>query len=738
MKKRKNQNFVHIWLMVLVIMIAVVICTVRFYRSLQSQLFTERQTHLTEMTIKISEVIDVTIETMQEKVDSARLFIEQEEITRENAANRLEELSDMLFIDTGVLFVLDDQGRYYSSEGKRGRWTNMEDLVTQENEPVIRDILIYGEKKSCMVFLASLSDTVGVDSDGSRLSHAALAVPLDSMKEYLSISMFSDSCYTYLINRQGRRLYKQTFSTKFIDDFNVISALREDEFLMGGNIDDLVRCVNQRERLCVEFREKESGENYFVSTVPVSGSDWTVLLFVPTKVLGVQTNEFMNVVLTYFIGIALAGIAIIACLIYMVLTNRNDKNLLVQQQKNNRLLEQAALEAKHANAAKSEFLAHMSHDIRTPINGILGMTQIAIKNRGNQERIDDCLSKISSAADHLLTLINDVLDMSSIESGKIVISHEPLDIRSLIHNCTSIIEGQMVSRNLDFRKPEETFLHPYVYGDELHLRQVFINILGNAVKFTPDGGRIEFRVYELSTADRKVSYRFEFEDTGIGISEEFQEKIFDEFSQEEKGGRSTYQGTGLGMAISKKLVEAMGGDIQVRSRLGEGSCFTVELSFDINEEHRLPTGSDRKVELQGMKILLVEDNELNREIAREILTDAGAAVTETHNGQSAVELFRASKPGRFDLILMDVMMPVMNGYDATRAIRSCAHPQAKTIPIIAMTANAYREDVETALMSGMNAHIAKPIDIHLLLSVLEQYKNHTELETTMDARGSKQ
>jgi CheY-like chemotaxis protein len=352
----------------------------------------------------------------------------------------------------------------------------------------------------------------------------------------------------------------------------------------------------------------------------------------------------------------------------------------------------------------------------------MGMTNIAMKNRGNQERIDDCLNKISDSAEHLLTLINDVLDMSSIESGKVVVAHEPMDIRTLINNCNDIIEGQLISRNIEFIKPEEDFSHPYVYGDELHMRQVFINILGNAVKFTQDGGKIYFRAQETVLDEKRVKYRFEFEDTGIGISEEFQKKIFDEFSQEAKGGRSTYQGTGLGMAISKKFVDSMGGTISVRSRLGEGTCFVVEMEFDVDDEYKTASTDVEEVHLNGMKALLVEDNELNMEIAEEILEDEGLIITEAENGQIAVDKFAASEPGDFDVILMDVMMPVMNGYEATKAIRHLNRPDAETIPIIAMTANAYKEDVEQAMEAGMNAHIAKPVKVELLLSVLEHYR----------------
>jgi CheY-like chemotaxis protein len=279
-----------------------------------------------------------------------------------------------------------------------------------------------------------------------------------------------------------------------------------------------------------------------------------------------------------------------------------------------------------------------------------------------------------------------------------------------------------VERKLEFNKKIGDFKHPYVMGDELHLRQVFINILGNAVKFTPDGGTIELRVNELSSDNKHVKYRFEFEDTGIGISQDFIDKIFDEFSQEGSSGRSTYQGTGLGMAISKKFVEMMGGDIRVQSTVGKGSCFAVELEFDIDFEHRYKNVQESSNVIKGMRVLLVEDNELNMEIAKEILGAEEVQITEAYDGKMALDIFVSSKPETFDLILMDIMMPVMNGYEATRAIRNSAHAEAKTIPIVAMTANAYKEDVEQAMEAGMNGHIAKPIDVNLLLSVMEKYK----------------
>jgi signal transduction histidine kinase/CheY-like chemotaxis protein len=728
MGKKKNKGFTYIWVAVCLIAAVMVVFSAFFYQSVQQQLFAERQSHLNEMTVKISEIIDVTIETMQGKADSAKRILEQnDDMDIDGISDFLENVSDMLFLDDGVLLLLDNNGKYYSSEGKNGRWTNMADLVSASTVPVIRDITIFNEKKPCMIFWSKLDEPMAFGESGSKLTHVAVALPLELLQDNLTISMFGEECYTYLINQQGRRLYRQTFSNTFIEDINVLSALKSDRFLRGGNADDLVEAVTNRSSLCVEYAQAGSGVHYFVSTVPVSGADWTVLLFVPTKVLGVQTNQFMNSVVLFFLGIAVALVIIIALLIYMVISNRGAQKMIIQEQKNNRLLEQAAQEAQSANIAKSEFLAHMSHDIRTPINGILGMTHIAGSNLDNADKISDCLQKISDSADHLLMLVNDVLDMSSIESGKVVIAHEPVNLLVLINNCVSIIDGQIASRDLEFRKEYDGITKPLIYGDELHLRQIFINILGNAVKFTPDGGWIRFYAEEMSVGENREKFRFEFEDSGIGISEEFQKKIFDEFSQEENGSRTTYKGTGLGMTISKNYIELMGGSISVRSKQGEGTCFTVEITFDVAEQEEneknaaiIEAEAQSPESLEGMKILLVEDNELNMEIAEEILSDEGIEVTEAVDGKDAYDKFVASEPGDYDAILMDVMMPIMNGYESTSAIRASDHPMASSIPIIAMTANAYKEDVEKAFASGMNAHVAKPIDIDRLLKILGQ------------------
>ncbi len=720
-KRRSPGTSLVLWGIVLALAVAMGGFTLYFFRTIKVQLFAERQSHLIEMTSKVSSAIDTTISSIQREANSARILMEQTGTIQESEIfSTLQKMEDTLALDEGVLFVMDSKGRYYSSRKSSGTWGNQEDLLSDHETPEVRDLVIDGETKICAVFMRMLETPKETGTEGVSITHVAVAVPLTDLQDIFSLSIFGDSCYTYLLDGNGRRVYKQTFSDNFIQAYGVLTALESRPTVMGGSMQDLAAAVSSRESFCLEF--VEDGENYFVSAVPVEGSDWTVLMFVPTKLLGAYTTRTMNLVVKYAMGIALTFIVICGCLLSVVLSGQSDRKLMRQQEESNRKLSVAVEEARSANAAKSEFLAHMSHDIRTPINGIIGMTNIAVKSMDDKERVADCLDKISGAADHLLSLVNDVLDMSHIESGKVEIAHRQMDIRTIIDNCSSIISGQLLSRHVEFKLESGNFQHPWLLGDELHLRQVFINILGNAVKFTPDGGTITFKTEEVSASEGRVHYRFTFRDTGVGMSEEFQKKIFDAFTQEDGGSRTTYKGTGLGMTISKQFVDMMGGTIRVESRQGQGSCFTVEMDFDIDPEQRVQEEVPVQVSLKGMHVMLVEDNELNMEIAQELLEDEGIEVTTAENGQIAVDTFTQASAGTFDAILMDIMMPVMNGLEATKTIRASDHPEAKTIPIIAMTANAYVEDVNASLAAGMNAHIAKPIDFERLFTVLGQYR----------------
>lgn len=408
------------------------------------------------------------------------------------------------------------------------------------------------------------------------------------------------------------------------------------------------------------------------------------------------------------------GTAAILCLV--------DRTTQLQKDaETKRALEVAKEQAEAANRAKSEFLSRMSHDIRTPINGVIGMTEIAKKHLFDTDRVSDCLNKIDSASHHLLLLVNDVLDMSRIERGKAEINLTPVNMNDFCNKCIGIIAAQIAERGINLIREFNTFNHPDVFADELHLRQVVINILGNAIKFTPNGGMIFFRVTEKSAAGGHVNYIIEIEDTGIGMKPEFMEHIWEEFSQEDGGTRTNYKGTGLGMPISKRLVEMMGGRISVRSELNKGTAFTVDISFEIDDapvkiEETVTTGS-----IQEARILLVEDNELNMEIAKELLETEGAEITCASDGAIALDVFSGSEVGYFDAILTDVMMPNMDGFELTRSIRKLDRRDAASIPIIAMTANAFEDDIRKAKEAGMNDHLSKPIQTDVMLKMVASY-----------------
>ena len=397
-----------------------------------------------------------------------------------------------------------------------------------------------------------------------------------------------------------------------------------------------------------------------------------------------------------------------------------------KEKKINQTLEDAVRNAENASRAKTIFLNNMSHDIRTPMNVIIGFTNIARKYDPKPE-VMACLEKIGESSEHLLTLINDVLDISRIESGKIKFAPVPADITEVVNTVLSIMYGFLSNRSLSFftniEEPEATC----VLADTVRIREVLVNILGNAVKFTEDGGSIHFETSYHPGADaRHIMVRYRVSDTGIGMTEEFIEHIFDEFSQEENNARTHYKGTGLGMAITKRYVDLMGGTISVKSRKGEGSTFTVELPLELTDESNVQKQgySNTNVDLTGVKILLAEDNDLNAEIAMVQLEELGIRVTRAADGKEAVKTFAENPPGTFDLIFMDIMMPEMNGYEATETIRSMNNrPDCLSIPIIAMTANAFAEDVQASLDAGMNGHIAKPIVIDEVIKAIAQNVN---------------
>ena len=423
-------------------------------------------------------------------------------------------------------------------------------------------------------------------------------------------------------------------------------------------------------------------------------------------------------------GLVAGAVLLLICL-YTYYVYQKSK---AEEQKQKQLLMNAAEEADAANKAKSAFLLSMSHDIRTPMNAIIGFTNIAL-HQNMVSDIHDSLKKVQQSSNHLLSLLNDVLDFTRIESGKVTISPEPVDITQLTDNVQAIMNGLLYNRDLQFEVHRENLKNPYVLADVVRIREVLVNLLGNAVKFTKDGGEITLDISSYPGADEKhIITRYVVRDNGIGMSEEFQKKLFDPFSQEDDANaRTQYKGTGLGMAITKKYVDMMGGSIAVESKKGVGATFTVEIPLELPEQV-IPSEQKQHLhrDLTGIHVLMAEDNDLNAELATIMLEDAGMIVTRASDGKEVVDLFKNHPRGTYDLILMDIMMPNMDGHQAAKAIRALGieRSDAVTIPIIALSANAFIDDIQESLDSGMNDHISKPINMEELIDTITKYIKH--------------
>lgn len=467
----------------------------------------------------------------------------------------------------------------------------------------------------------------------------------------------------------------------------------------------------------IHVRSGSTGQQYAYGIVG-QGRSFYIYVYRPEREVYVSTMR----------NVSMAAVAYMVLLFLLqLLRGKTDRRYREQQlrreQEYQETLKAAALKAESANLAKTEFLQRMSHDIRTPINGIRGMVEIGDRCPEDMARQADCRKKIWEASTLLLELVNEVLDMGKLESGEVVLENVPFDLPELMREITDVLEKQAEERGIVLHREYGKLPHPRLVGSPLHVKRLLMNVLSNAIKYNREKGRVMLDCFELSSTGDKVQICFVCADTGIGMSEEFQKRMFEPFTQENAGARSVYGGTGLGMSITKSLVDKMGGTIGVESKQGVGTTYTITLPFAIDntateEPERQQT--DLTV-LRGRRLLLAEDNALNMEIMEFLLSDVGIKVTKAADGQQAVEAFAASPVGGFDAILMDVMMPVQDGHEATRAIRAMDRPDAKSIPIFAMTANAFAEDRLKALQAGMNEHLSKPIDPDALYRLLVKY-----------------
>ncbi len=497
-------------------------------------------------------------------------------------------------------------------------------------------------------------------------------------------------------------------------DTGSIPILKEIQARGSGN--KLIHADESGSAIRHDFGLMETCQNYYIYAYMAEGT-----------VFGSTPKNMMYALFLYCM------ILVASHMLWWRTERSYQKSQLQEQQKYNRTLQsknaqlrEAVEQAERANAAKSNFLSRMSHDIRTPLNGIIGLLKIDEAHMEDRALVERNHEKMEIAAGHLLALINDILQMSKLEDGTVKLAHEAIDLRVLTKEIVTIVEENAVESGVSMEFDRTAQLpQPYVYGSPLHLRQVFLNIYSNCIKYNKVGGKISSRAECLGETGTIVTYQWTITDTGIGMSAEYLKQLFDPFTQEKTDARSVYQGTGLGMSIVKALLEQMNGTITVTSREGQGSTFVITIPFDIAPapETQAP-GPQPDASIQGLRLLVAEDNDLNAEIVSALLKDQGAHITLVKDGQQAVDQFRMKPPGTFDAILMDMMMPVMDGLTATRTIRALPREDAGTIPIIAMTANAFEEDAQKCLEAGMNAHLAKPLDFQKVVAVIA--KLHAE------------
>lgn len=568
---------------------------------------------------------------------------------------------------------------------------------------------------------------------------------LDSM---LKLKGYHGKAYLFMLDHDGNITYTNLSGDKYQRNYSLLKHLKGEQAITEEEADLFKK----------KFDNGESGvallgkqNPYYLGYCPIESNNTILVCIVAKGVIDNVLRDYQKTVLCTTTLMAGFILLLFAGLFYSIsrlsLADQNaeyekrNNELHLQTMKEMEVVNQKLKKAKNAatealqtaenaNKAKTDFLSNMSHDIRTPMNAIIGITSLIRHDAGNKTKVIEYADKIDISSQHLLGIINDVLDMSKIEAGKTVFKYSDFSILDFIQELDTVFHSQIYEKQQTLTIIKENIQHEWVNGDQVHLMQIFSNLLSNAVKYTQEGGKIHFLVEEYETKSRAYAkYRFLVSDNGMGMSADFMDTIFDAFTRAESSLTNKIQGTGLGMAIAKNLVEAMGGTIDVDSELGQGSCFEVLLDLKIAEDRTAVLAAQEETDeqdgniLQGMKFLCAEDNELNAEILTELLKIEGAECTICENGEEILKAFEQSAPGDYDMILMDIQMPVMNGYEATKAIRRSSHELAKTVPIIAMTANAFTEDIQHSLAAGMNAHVSKPVDMKVLEKTIRSIKS---------------
>ena len=744
-KGKKRTTLISI-LTVLFFVMFIVVFFIRFNDYVDDILYRERLKQMEEVTSQLFAGVDNTVESRW-GIALAR--------KNELQAIELSSLNDLYTYmiktyeicsfqkNSTDLIAIDSTGKYYTKDGAKGLLREVE-YIENNPESISYVSNSISASQNSMIFLYRLDNPITLLNNDKEvlITYYGISINMDELSNYFKCEAYDNTNSVYVLDNDGLKLFSSASDKDLIKGYNALTVLENMEYLHGSSFDKTKQSLN--ENGTAYSNALLNGVEYYYAIKTMDSANWTLLFIVPSSAVATNTVKLVSSItriLTVFTIVIVVAVAItIVVLLYsrqkqiqkieaikrynLEQTNKELDKINEQLRISNEATQSAFEIAKEANKSKSDFLANMSHDIRTPMNAIIGMTTLLEHDANCPDKVIDYTEKIKKASQHLLSLINDVLDMSKIESGKTKLNNIDFSIDDVLDQIDNMFAEQVKDKNQTFTIETKEIHHNNLNGDSVRLVQILNNIISNAVKYTQEGGSVSLKVEELEYTSNSFSkYCFIVKDNGIGIGEDYIDKIFDSFSREENTLINKIQGTGLGMAITKNLVDLMGGTISVESKKGKGTTFEVILTFKVSDKENVQTSDikddDTNPSLKGSNLLCAEDNALNAEILKELLAMNGATCTICENGKELVDTYLNSKKDQYDMILMDIQMPIMNGYEATKQIRT----QDKNIPIIAMTANTFSEDIERCLKVGMNAHVSKPVDMKVLEKTVHNMKN---------------
>ena len=716
---------------------------------IQNLVYHERLSQMEEVTHQMFRNLEDVIDSHWNIVDVQCNYLHYTPLKTDTDFYRyLKKLSELSnYQESQIeLVAVDSSGRYYTEYGSMGLLREMTYLESApERVSYVSNSLTVDDSR--MVFLKQLTFPVTLQSETGEITlrYFGISQSMTQLNDYFRCDAYENNNSVYVLDNNGFKLFNAN-ETELLSGHNVYTVLSRMSYLHGSSFAEAKERLD-RTGSCYSNAVLD-GTEYFYALKQMENAQWTLAFLVPAKYVAVNTQKLVSIVMVIIVGFATVFSVTAVFVGWFLLREKQQQELQAEKEANLRLEQyniqltqandemrraqevaaEALQSAERASKAKTDFLSNMSHDIRTPMNAIIGITTLMKNELHEPEKLAEHLGKLESSSQLLLGIINDILDMSRIESGKTTLSIEKMNLPQQIRQLDGMIRQQAGQRRQTFTI-ETRLQHENVLGDPNRLNQVLMNILSNAVKYTPRGGHIRFEAEELPRNEHYARYRFIVQDDGIGMSEAYQKTLFDPFTREEKSGTNKVQGTGLGMAITKSIVDLMGGSISVESATGKGTRFEVVLEFPIDTEadhtqkvQALPDETEETSPLCGMRFLCAEDNAINAEILQMLLEAKGASCTICSNGQEIVDAFASVKPGDYDMILMDVQMPVMDGLEATRRIRSGENPLGRIIPILAMTANAFLEDMQKSREAGMDEHLSKPVDIAALEQTVKRFR----------------